>query len=388
MKDWLYILLLTMLAGCAKDEFSPIITCENTILTNNSFHPKNTAFTEWLDKYANQGYPGLALSVSDSSGIWQDARGYAVIESSTPLLICHRHHSASVSKTYIAVLVMKLHEQGLIDLDKSLSTYMPFQLDIENFDCSTVRQLLGHRSGIFDFDTNPKIFVDYLNDPFQVNNWREIIERYVEGEQADFACGSDTKYSDTNYLLLGVLVEAITGKPLGQVMEEELLFPYSLTETYYKASQGYPSIATATNSYFYFTDGKLQNCTDWQEHFANISMGHEGIIASPSDYVKFLHLLVSGQILQPISLQNMMNFSLSSENETELGLGLEKFTTPYGNIYGHSGGGFGTMTLLFHEPETATTFFVGTNVGSIFESEPGELFYDQLLNDLVRIIKS
>jgi len=378
-----------LVAGCSKDEFSPINICENTLPSNHDSYPKNAAFTEWIDRYAKQGYPGLVLSVRDSNGtFWQDTRGYAVIESSTPLMVCHRHHSASVSKTYIAVLVMKLNEQGLIDLEEKLSNYLPFQLEIENFDCVTIRQLLGHKSGIFDFDTNPKIFVDYLNDPFQVDNWREIVERYVEREKADFSCGSDTKYSDTNYLLLGVLIEAITGKPLGQVMKEKLLIPYGLTGSFYKASQGYPSIPTATNSYFYFTDGKLQNCTDWQEHFADISMGHEGIIASPADYVKFLQLLVSGQIVHAESLQNMMSFTLPSENEIELGLGLEQFTTPHGIVYGHSGGGFGTMTLLFHEPETATTFFVGTNVGSIFESEAGELFYDQLLNDLVEIIKS
>jgi D-alanyl-D-alanine carboxypeptidase len=381
-------MLMALLTGCAKDDFSPVNSCEGIII-NNASYPHNPEFTEWIERYSVQGYPGLVLYVRDGKGnIWQDARGYALIESDTPLLTCHRHHSASVSKTYIAVLVMKLYEQGLIDLDEKLSTYLPFHLSIENFNCVTVRQLLSHRSGIFDFDTNPEIFVDYLNDPFQVDHWREILNRYVEDREADFTCGSNTKYSDTNFLLLGVLLEQVSGKPLGLVMEEELLSPFGLTETYYKASEGYPRISMTANSYFYFTEGKLQNCTDWQEHFANISMGHEGIIASPADYVKFLHFLVSGQILQPESLLTMMDFTLSSENETELGLGLEKITTPYGSIYGHSGGGFGTMTLLFYEPETETTFFVGANVGSIFESEAGELFYDQLLDDLVKILKS
>lgn len=171
-------------------------------------------------------------------------------------------------------------------------------------------------------------------------------------------------------------------------MEEALLLPHQLTETYYKASEGYPSIPAATNSYFYFDEGQLQNCTDWQAHFANINMGHKGIIASPADYVKFLHLLASGQLLRAESLLTMMSFSSSAQDGAALGLGLEKITTENGTVYGHSGGCFGTMTLLFYEPETRTTFFVGANVGSIFESGAATIFYDQLLSDLIAVIKS
>jgi hypothetical protein len=84
----------------------------------------------------------------------------------------------------------------------------------------------------------------------------------------------------------------------------------------------------------------------------------------------------------------MMSFSGFSDGGIALGLGLEKIQTPAGPVVGHSGGGFGSMTLLFHEPATETSFFVGTNLGAIFESEPGNIFYHDLLYDLVAIIKS
>lgn len=352
-------------------------------------HPKNESYTGWLDKYYLAGYPGLVLSVLDSAGrLWQGARGFAEVESAIPLLPCHRHHSASVSKTYIAFLVLKLHQEGVLDLDAPLGDYLSINFEIDNFECVTIRQLLGHKSGIFDYDTNPKIFVDYLNNPFQVSHWTEIISRYVAGEKANFSCGAHTKYSDTNYTLLGVLLEKVTGKSLGMIMNEKLLTPFALTETYYKASPGYPRIPATANSYFYFAEDRLQNCTEWQEHFADIAMGHEGVIASPPDYAKFLSMLIDGELLPSVIMDEMMTFSLPVDSDTRLGLGLEQRITPYGAIFGHSGGGFGTMTLLFREPDTETTFFVGTNLGSIFESSAGEVFYQELLFDLVKIIKS
>ena len=96
------------------------------------------------------------------------------------------------------------------------------------------------------------------------------------------------QYSNTNYLLLGLIIENVTGKPLGDAMNEWIITPCHLTETYYKSSSGYPNIAGIPNSYFEHNTGSLQNCTAMQLHFANISMGHEGIIASPRDYVLFL----------------------------------------------------------------------------------------------------
>lgn len=384
-----YFLAFIMLFACSEEKFVPTQSCEDSVETDTLFHPKKDLIEDWIDYYYKKGFPGLALCIKDSSNnYFQIFRGFAAIETSTELMACHAHHSASVSKTYIATLILKLYEKGLIDLDEQLSNYLSFNLNIENFNCVTVRQMLGHNSGLFDYDSNPKIFVDYLNNPLQVRSWREALNRYVVGEDSEFLCGDGTQYSDTNYMLLGVLIEELTGKSLGDIMNEEIISPLELNNTFYKSSIGYPSIESATNSYFYFDKGKLQNCTDWQEHFANIAMGHEGIIATPKNYVDFLEKLFSYKILLESTLDLMTNFKNQDSNDILLGLGLEKISTPYGYVLGHSGGGFGTMTLLFFDPETKSTFFVGTNLGSIFESNSSELFYNDLLYDLVRIVKN
>jgi D-alanyl-D-alanine carboxypeptidase len=117
-------------------------------------------------------------------------------------------------------------------------------------------------------------------------------------------------------------------------------------------------------------------------------MGHEGIIASPIDYLLFLEDLVDGEILSENTMEAMKTFHSSEASELSLGLGLERWTTPSGPVFGHTGGGFGTMTLLLYEPETKTSFFVGSNLGSIFDSTASRLFYEELLNDLVAILKN
>lgn len=388
MKISAYILITIGLLGCSRDMLFPVLECSPPFESSNSDFANDQKLNAILDKYYSKGYPGLALAVKDSTDKWwYGTRGYASIEQNKPLLPCHLHHSASVSKTYIASTVLLLNEKGLIDLDSPVQDYLENGLPVDNINCATIRQLLGHRSGIYDFDTNPKIYVDYFNNPMQISTWSEIIDRYVRGEKAYFTCGSDVKYSDTNYMLLGVIIERITGRKLGDVVRDLLLQPNNLSETYYKSSPGYPDIDLAANNYFYLYENKLQNCTDWQRHFADIGMGQDGIIASPSDYIVFLDRLVSGKIVAQSSLELMMDFLPSDITDTSLGLGLERIEKPNGVVYGHTGAGFGTMILLLYEPSTKTTFFVGSNLGSIFKSDAGRIFYNEFLNELISVIK-
>jgi D-alanyl-D-alanine carboxypeptidase len=225
-------------------------------------------------------------------------------------------------------------------------------------------------------------YVEPINNPFVNVSWKDYLKKYVSGRKAIFNCGEKHNYCNTNYLLLGLIIENTTGQNLGDAMHTILLAPYGLSETYYKSSPNYPNVKGVTENYFSQFNGYIQNGTKYQQHFANISIGHEGIIASPRDYVLFMNKLINNEILKPETMQMMIDFS-----ESKYGMGIinEKYDNGY--VIGHTGGGFGTMTFLFHIKQTNTTVFYASNIGSHFITEMSENFYDNLLNDLILILE-
>ncbi len=318
------------------------------------------------------------------NGLWIGASGKSCIETNTPMTITTLHHSASVSKMYIATAILKLYERGELDINDLAKIYLPADIpEIANLGKATVKNLMNHTSGIFDFDDDPKIYADEINDLFCVKSWRDHLNNYVKGKKAVFPVGESTDYSNTNFTLLGLIIENVTQKPLGDAMDELIFKPCGLAETYYKSSPGYPNIPGIPNSYFEHYEGSVQNCTDMQLHFSSISMGHEGIIASPRDYVMFLYQLLGNKILKPETLALMQEFVDVPNSIYNFGLGIFSVDTPEGTVIGHSGGGFGTMTFLFQLTDKKRTIFFATNLGSIFESELSDKFYTDVLNEIV-----
>jgi len=384
-KVFIFFIVSMLTVSCQKDDLHPISGCHYNFTDSSSSHPKNNVFTALVNKYKNEGYPSFVLCVYDSiNGMWLGSAGKACLETGQPMSICNLQHSASVSKIYISTCILRLYEQGKLDINALARNYLPLGLpDISNINEVTVKNLLNHTSGIYDFNNNPELYVDAINNPFAVKSWEDHLNKYVKGKAAVFPAGTSVQYSNTNYLLLGLIIEKVTDMSLGDAMNELLIILYGLTETYYKSSPGYPNISGIPNSYYEHNDGLLQNCTDIQLHFADISMGHEGIIASPHDYVLFLNKLLSNQILQPSTLAIMEEFNSAPQTTDKYGLGLFSFQTPSGTIIGHSGGGFGTMTFLFRLPSKNRTVFFATNMGSIFKSSLSDKFYKEVFYDII-----
>ena len=113
-------------------------------------HPDGPAFQALLDRYVSEGLPGVVLMVRTPGGVWNGAAGYASIETGALMQPTHRHHAASVTKMYLATVVLLLSEDGVLDLDDRIAQHLPKSIDgpIPNGGEATVRQLLGHTSGI------------------------------------------------------------------------------------------------------------------------------------------------------------------------------------------------------------------------------------------------
>ena len=378
------LLIMIAFQSCKNDIDIPVENCTE-IANDNATNAKTSKYQAILDKYTKLGLPRLSLAVHTiENGVWLGVSGYSRIEDKTKMKTCNVHHSASIAKTFIATAVLILVEQEKLDLNDLAKSYLPEDVykNIANAELATIKQLLNHRAGIYNFDDNLKVYVNTFNSLYGVNSTIELLEKYVYGVDAYFEVDQDYHYSNTNYSLLGMIIEDVSGQSLGKFIEDNIISPLNLQQTYYKNSPNYPEISNLVNSYYELYENNISNCSDIQRKFADLAKGHEGLIANPNDFAIFMKNLVSGNILSP----EMTEIMLNSTNVDDYGLGIYTFETDYENGVGHSGGAIGTMTYAIYFPDSQISFSLACNLGPVFGGELVSLFYNDLYEELIDVV--
>jgi D-alanyl-D-alanine carboxypeptidase len=293
---------------------------------------------EILDAYVgeHQLVPSMSVSVIvPGVGTWRGAAGLADIEgdvAATPETV---YAIGSVTKTFVAALILRLAEDGFLDLDDPAADHLgPVAGSKANG--ATVRQLLGMRSGIENYTDHSEIFSDGPWSPAGVLD--------IVGEP-HFAPGERFEFSNTNYLLLGLIAEVVTGGPLGDLLHEYLLAPEDLARTYYGASEvadepvahGYVGSSDGLRD-IYDDSGMLPNA-----NIASAALGAGAMASTASDVALWVHELFSGEIVTADSQTQMLDFG----DSVEYGLGVQRFVLPSASqVIGHTGShaGFGYST--------------------------------------------
>ena len=147
-----------------------IYSCTEGI-TLNANYSKAAALQAIMNKYTANDLPGLSIAVyTEAEGWWAGASGFAKKETKTSMNICHLQYLQSISKTYMAVLIMKLHEEGKIKLDEPITRYLPvkYSRSIKNANKITVRMLLNHTSGIAEYINDPEYTGATMLNPYTV----------------------------------------------------------------------------------------------------------------------------------------------------------------------------------------------------------------------------
>ncbi|HSG29035.1 MAG TPA: serine hydrolase domain-containing protein, partial [Candidatus Krumholzibacterium sp.] len=326
----------------------------------------------------------VVLYVRTPEGEWNGAAGYAKLETSVPMTPTHRHYAASVTKMYTAAAVMLLVEDGCIGLDERISTYLPRSVygRVPNGDRATVRQLLGHTSGIPDFSGDLAYDLDTLNDPLREFSTDDLLS-YLEGQSAFCSPGSCYFYSNSNYFLLALLVDHVVALPEipgdshADVISTRILQPLGLDATYYRNEEGYPSPPGLVNSYHdLFGDDRLVNVSDIAVHVNGTYFGNTGLIAAAADYAGFIEALLSGGIVGEELVAEMVTTTKSRY----YGLGLSLAETSYGTGIGHDGGDLGVLSEVRYFPDSDATIVLLVNGGN--DGITDRLF--RLLRDEVR----
>lgn len=333
---------------------------------------KGVALQQIMDKYTQMGLPGVSMAIYSEDGPWAGASGYAKIETRTPMQPGHLQYSQSVSKTYMAVAILKLYEQGKINLDEKITAYLPESITakVTGADQMTVRMLLNHTSGAAEYNMAPAYVSYLLQHPLHPFTPMDYLD-FVAGQPLQFTPGSKYRYTNTNYELLAMIGDGITGDHT-QFIRDEIFKPLGLVNSFYHENTHYLDRPELVDSYWdRYSNGVLENCT--QMHRVNVAsmIGDDGMVATSMDYVLFLKGLFEGKLLSKPTLEQMMDFVLrdpANEKSYGYGLGIHRDYQQGLVEYGHTGGGIGAGCYLGYFPDRNLYFFLGINLGTSVNS--------------------
>ncbi len=330
----------------------------------------NSAFSQRLDnvfdsvcnRFKIKG--ATAAIVVPGQGIWERAHG--ISHPGSPITTDMYMGIGSNTKTYFAVLMLKLQEQGKLDLDDTIGQWVQHP-NIPG--TITIRQLLNHTSGLYSYTDNPG-FDNYIFPDFTRIWPPDSVLNLVEVPNA--APGGAWEYSNTNYLVAGLIVRSVTGKTIQQALRDEILTPHGLTETYFFPHETPPGTVPHSWSGNLSVNGSLEDlvATYSYSHNAMFSLASAAgaIMATAKDNALFWDKLMAGQILNSSSMTEFETLVPISMGQG-YGLGVFKLNSFNGRtIVTHGGTNFGFINENLHEKVSGVSIAMLTNQDSISNS--------------------
>lgn len=311
-----------------------------------------------LDRWRlNHQAPGVAAAVRlpdgsrwiGTSGTRTTGKQARQVGSATPFAV------ASLTKTFMAALILQLREEGRLWLGTRISTWLP---DYPKADRITVKMLLNHRSGIFDYFAHPRYEARVFGRPS--HRWRPAEILKLTGPRY-CAPGKCYRYSNTNYVLLGQIVRKVTGKSPARNIRERFLEPLALDETYF---QGQEPIGKVPAKGYWATSDGWRGFSDGTRRRPNTSAATVAesagaMVSSVRDISDWQDALFGGGVLEPASLELMLQFHPSSG----YGLGM-RYAVLDGRLgIGHGGSLRGYVSLMCRLPVRDLDVVILTNLG-------------------------
>jgi len=336
----------------------------------------------------------LSVMKNDGSFSWSGAAGIASQDNQVPMTKETPIYIASITKLYTATAIMRLYEKGALSLDDPMAKYLPEEFIqgihvYEGKDYSseiTIKQLLSHTSGIADYYTEkPKggnsLVEIFLEEPERSWTVDETIERARKDLQPNFPPGTAASYSDTNFQLLGKIIEAVTGKQLHTVFEEFFFRPLGLKHTWL-IGHSQPQVAPSAQPADVFD--KDMNITKTRSNGAYWADG--GIVSTAEEMIIFLKALKEGRIVSSDTLKLMHNWhKLHFPLQYGYGTMYVKFprfmnvVMKVPPLWGHSGS---TGSFLYYS-EDLNLYLAGTIDQTASQSKPF-----RLISKVIKAIQS
>jgi D-alanyl-D-alanine carboxypeptidase len=334
-----------------------------------------------LAEMQQQRIPGAMVYVSDpAQGCWTTALGLGNLATRDPMQVNNSMRIGSITKTLTATIILQLVDQHKLGLDDPVSKYQP---NVPNGAHITIRELLNMTSGLYSYSTDPGFIQALLADPYKVWQPEELLA-IAFAHQPYFAPGTSWVYDNTNYILLGVIIEQLTHLPASQAFQRYIFGPLGMSQS----SLPPPSSTAIPNphaqGYMYGTDftgqGPTLNVTDWNPSSAWTA---GAVISTLHDLKIWAKALATGQLLSAATQKQRLIFSICAPRWLGLpqcyGLGVISFN----GMLGHDGQIPGYTSWLGYQPQTGATIIVLTNLyqgpdGSTPSVDLAQVIYQEL----------
>ena len=304
----------------------------------------------------DEGAPGVIVRIRDGDEVHTSVAGLAERDSHRPLRDGDRFRIGSVTKTFVATVVLQLVADRRLGLEDSVERWLPGM--VPGGERITVRQLLGHRSGLFDYVDDPRVFAPYAHRPRHAWEPRTLVALALS-HPAAFAPGERYAYSSTNYLLLELIVEAASGQPLAQHLRRRIFVPLRLHATSFE-----PFLVPGAYMHGHRPPTHQGVVTglprDTSREAASWAWGAAAIVSTADDVGRFFAALLSGRLVSPALLHEME--AARPAGSLRYGLGLAVFSTPCGDAWGHTGNAQGTVTVAWSRKDGSRQIVVAVNV--------------------------
>lgn len=295
---------------------------------------------------------GLAVGISDRAA-------------GTPMKPTDRLLAGSVGKTYVSALALLLVHEGRIGLDDPIAKVLgrePWFDRLPNARRVTIRHLMTHTSGLVRYELNPKFTADLTANPDKVWTPADRL-RYLFDAEPPFAPGEGWEYSDTNYIVLGAIIERVAGRPYYQLLQDRILRPHGLTDTVPADIRTVPGLVqgyAGQNNPFGGSDAMIAD-----GRFAvnpQFEWTGGGLAVTALDLARWAKRLYEGQVVPPALMDELLDgVPARLGPETRYGLGVIIRPTAYGETYGHSGFMPGYQTDMMYVPRLKTAMAVQVN---------------------------
>jgi D-alanyl-D-alanine carboxypeptidase len=260
------------------------------------------------------------------------AVGVSDMQTKTPLRTTDRLLAGSIGKTFVASLTLMLVQEGKLKLDDKIKSWLgnePWFDQLPNASDITLRMLLNHSSGIENHAEMSIFEKQAFKNSARNIKYDELIA-YVLKKKPLFPAGQGYNYADTNYILVGLIIEKVTGRSLYELIDEKILKPYKLERTIPSNSSTLPEVA---NGYLedgpVIVNGRFRINPQWE-------WAGGGFASTAEDLARWGHLLYDGEVLAPASLDEMIK-STSTGEGAGYGLGVMISRSNFGRSYGHDG---------------------------------------------------
>jgi D-alanyl-D-alanine carboxypeptidase len=307
-----------------------------------------------LDGLVEAGVPGAILLVRDANGTLRLTSGYAEVAQKTPIRASDRFRIGSLTKSFVSAVVLQLAAEGRLSLADSVERWLPGV--VPGGEKITVRRLLNMKAGLYDYLDDPRLEESFTSGDWK-HRWQPTqLVRIGVSHKPLFKPGAGWSYCNTCYILAGLIVEKATGNSMAGELKRRIFVPLRLRNTTFDTE---PRIA-GRHAHGYIRDGK--QLVDTTELTPSWAWAAGAIVSTVDDVARFYQALFAGRVVQRAQLVEMKATVAAYSTTERYGLGIARFPTPCGPLWGNGGDFIGFNSAAYGRENAESQFVLFANL--------------------------